>query len=284
MIARLQTFLFPPSRLCSTSHNYFSTLFAVSLTLAAISQPAFAADPTCTEGCSTPTGNWAAERPRNCLQDPGWFDIGAGVVVIKNAGISQQNGVGNMVSLRAYPFGRWYAPLKPQPPTDASQTETAVKFHLAKEASEKAKNSRDKAKAIAPALDKAAAEKTADTDQVAADKANEDLARNMQTALNAFGDNYALEELDGWKHWGSRVSFFLGRSVGGFDSKVVEGDINAFGISFDIAPEFSVVWGRAYFDLPAQTGVANSSSAGTVFGVQINLNAFKAMRGLTGSL
>lgn len=279
MIARLQTFLFTPFRQYPTSHNYLSTLFAVSLALAAISQPAFAADSTSTEGCSTPTGKWAAERPRNCLQDPGWFDIGAGMVVIKNAGISQQNGVGNMVTLRAYPFGRWYAPLKPQPLTD----ETAAKFHLAKEASEKAKNSRE-AKAIAPAPDKAAAEQTADTDQIAADKANEDLAKNMQTALNAFGNNYALEELDGWKHWGSRVSFFLGRSVGGFDSKVVEGDINAFGISFDIAPEFSVVWGRAYFDLPAQTGVANSSKAGTVFGVQINLNAFKAMRGLTGSL
>ena len=280
MITQFQTFLFAPTRKDSSIRNCFAILIGVSLALAATSRPAMAED------CNTPSGQWAAERPRNCLQDPGWFDIGAGMVVVKNAGISQQNGVGNMVSLRAYPFGRWYAPLKPQPPTDASQTETAAKLQLAKAASDKARISREnaKAQANASALDKAAAEKTADTDEVAADKANEDLARNMQTALNEFGDNYALEELDGWKHWGSRVSFFLGRSVGGFDSKAVEGDINAFGISFDIAPEFSVVWGRAYFDQQAQTGVANSSRSGTVFGVQINLNAFKAMRGLTGSL
>lgn len=240
------------------SSSYLAILIVVSLALATTSHPAIAQD------CTTSIGKWAEQRPSSCLQDPGWFDIGAGIVLIKNAGTSQQNGVGNMVSLRAYPFGRWYAPLKSQTPASTSVVE--AKLIIAKTAAGQAK-----------------ASGTA-TDQAVADKANADVAQSMQAALNDFGNNYALEELNGMQNFSRRISFFLGRSIGGFDSKAVDGDINAFGIAIDISPEFSVVWGRAYFNQMAQTGVVNSSKSGAVIGVQINLKAFKVMRGLTGSL
>lgn len=280
MIARFQTFLCAPTRKYLPTHSYFAILIAVSLVLSATSRPTMA------ENCTTSTSNkWAEERPSNCLQDPGWFDVGAGIVIIKNAGISQQNGVGNLVTLRAYPFGRWYAPLKSLSP--ASNSIVEAKLYVAKTVADKAKASKaavDQAKASGTDAEKVDAEKKAAADKDAADKVNADVAQSMQTALNDFGNNYALAELDVWHNLGRRVSFFLGRSVGGFDSKTVDGDINAFGIAIDISPEFSVAWGRAYFNQPAQTGVPNISKSGALIGVQINLKAFKAMRGLTGSL
>lgn len=104
----------------------------------------------------------------------------------------------------------------------------------------------------------------------------------MQTALSDFGNMYTPFEVDTGTL--SRISLFYGRSVGGFDTNLVQGDVNAFGVAFDIAPQFSVVWGRAYYNQAAQIGTAATSISNIIFGVQINLNAFKAMRGITGSM
>jgi hypothetical protein len=350
--AKSRISLFTPSWIPLSTHQCFAIPISMAFALLAAPCPAIAED------CTTSNGKWTEERPRNCLQDPGWLDIGAGIVVVKNAGISQQNGVGNLVTLRAYPFGRWYAPLRS--PSPASNDLVIAKLESAKSINSSAEAIKQRADAAASqAADKlaeAARQAAVDAKSIASDKlakaaeaaeaasigqtstmeelataarallaaavdarapdptktaattaantanaaktlanqaseaqrkaeiVNADVARGMQTVLNEFGNNYALEELDGIHNFGRRVSVFLGRSVGGFDANVVNGDINAFGIAIDIAPEFSIVWGHAYFNLPAQTGVANSSKSGTVFGVQINLNAFKAMRGLTGSL
>lgn len=331
VIKKLQNVRCAPSRV---AHYIFATPIGVLLALAAMTRPASAED------CSTAAGQWMEERPSICLKDPGWFDIGAGLVVIPKAGIEQQNGVGNLVTVRAYPFGRWYAPLKSQTPASANLV--ASKLASANALKDKAKSNKqaavkalkDAAKAVAqaaPVADlvtagnaaeqaaandavttvelvkaandllnavtdakatnavtaaatnaKSAADQAA-TDQAAIDTADADIAQSMQTALNDFGSNFAVAEFNGMTHLLKRISLFMGRSVGGFDSKAVDGDIDAFGIAFDIAPEFSVVWGRAYYNQPVQTGVANSSKSGTVVGVQLNLNAFKAMRGLTGS-
>lgn len=255
MNVRISAFMF-------TLHKryWFAILIFISLTLSMASRSIMAEEGA--ENCATPSvGRWAEARPTKCLQDPGWFDVGAGIVVIENAAAPQQNAIGNMVTLRAYPFGRWYAPLKSL--TSASSVQIETKLHVAQAATNKAADTKEKA------------------DKIAADQANSDAAQSMQTALNEFGSNYALAELEFWPQMVSRVSFFLGRSVGGFDTKVVDGDINAFGIAFDVAPEFAVVWGHAYFN---QTGVANSSRSGNVIGVQINLKAFKVMRGLTGAM
>lgn len=291
--------------------------------------------------CYTSSGKWAEQRPSSCLQDPGWFDVGAGIVVIKNAGIAQQNGVGNMVSLRAYPFGRWYAPLKAQAPekqdavaskVDMASAKNKVAANSRKNAAQQLANAASQAKGVAALstsavvsnAENAAANSTlsagelitfaeklvkevasnasasasikqaaadaknaadqAAIDQSAADMANTEVAQGMQSALDAFGHNFSLEELNAFQNFGRRISFFLGRSIGGFDKSVVDGDINAFGIAIDVSPEFALVWGRAYFNQPIQTGVANNTRSGMVLGVQLNLKAFKAMRGLTGSL
>ena len=250
MTSKFQTYCFAPNWRYSPLYNFFSILIFVPLSLAATAPPAMA------ECKSTNNINFTEERPQSSLKDPGWFDIGAGVVVIKNAGIAQQNGVGGMVSLRAYPFGRWYAAPIAADPSNVNK--------LAKAAS--------------------AASGVTASDTVANKEAGSNLEQAMQTVNSDLSNNYAICELDTWPHLLKRVSFFLGRSVGGFDSNAVSGDINAFGIAFDIAPQFSIVYGRAYFNLPAQTGVANNTKSGNVFGVQINLNAFKTMRGITGSL
>ena len=255
----------------SLARKYFAILIAASLALAATSRPAMA-------DCTTQSDKWTSERPINTLKNPGWFDVGAGIVVVKNAGSSQQNGVGNMVSLRAYPLGRWYAPSitidADKLATASSKTADAAKLQLAanKLAAPQAENTGQQTSADRIASASAA--------QTTATTAAADAAQSMQAAQAAQGDNFALCNYQQYQ----RISFFLGRSVGGFDSKAVDGDINAFGVAFDIAPEFAVVWGRAYYNLPTQTGVTNNSKSGSVFGVQINLNAFKTMRGLTGSL
>lgn len=243
-----------------------------TLYIAAIAEPlsllgansADAAAGDCTE--KNRSSIFTEERDKATLEDPGWFDIGAGIVVVKNAGVSQQNGVGNMVSLRAYPFGRWYAPSK----TISAEKLVAASAQV------------NKAVALQKAADQAAGTKDAPEKQSDAAKAATDAANAMNAALSSSGGNFALCQDDKINHVIKRFSFFLGRSVGGFDSNAVAGDINAYGIAFDVAPQFALVWGRAYFNLPAQTGVTSNSKSGPVFGVQINLNAFKAMRAISG--
>jgi hypothetical protein len=236
-------------------------------------------------------GLYVEERNLNCLQDPGWFDVGAGIAVIRNADLQGQNGIGNMVTVRGYPFGRWYAPLKTLTPTGAGlvAAKTAIANAKQIEAAE-AQQQANKAQAKATSSGFAADKDKADSEQAGADelkaeadKATTNLALSMQNALNDFGSSYAIYEDSGWAQFYKRIAFFYGRSVGGFDTNAVEGDINAFGITFDIAPQMSLAWGRAFYNRLPQNGVA-SSAAGTVFSIQINLNAFKTMRGLTGSL
>jgi hypothetical protein len=253
-----------------------------ALLLAATSAAAAAVD------CSVPQDpKHLEERNYSCLQDPGWFDIGGGVAILRHAGSQGQHGIGNMVTVRAYPFGRWYAPLKTATP--ASTSKVAASVVIANNAQMDATNKQAAAdqakKSNAPdAGDKQAA---ADQAKADADKAAKDVVLSMQSALSDFGSMYSVGvpgENRAWR-WLQHVSVFYGRSVGGFDSNVVKGDINAFGVTFDIAPQFSVAYGRAYYYQLPQNGASNSISASKpVYGIQLNLNAFKAIRNITGSL
>ncbi|GAB5606547.1 hypothetical protein [Sideroxyarcus sp. TK5] len=76
-----------------------------------------------------------------------------------------------------------------------------------------------------------------------------------------------------WKH---RFSIFYGRSLGNFDPTSIEGEVNAIGIGFDIAPEFAVVGGRAMF----RTKGAAGDTGRWMIGVQMNFSAFSAFRDL----
>lgn len=263
--------------------GFMTKLVAALMLAAACGTTAAATDCTKADPTKTNDSLWANQRPLECLQDPGWFDIGAGMVVARHAGNQRQNGIGNMVTLRAYPFGRWYAPLKSQTP--ASTADVDAKLALQKKAAAEADSKQaaaDAAKGTANEASTAAAAAQAKQD---ADKKAQDLYQGMQSALNDFGSVYAVQEYSVGSHLLRRISVFYGRSVGGFDSNAVQGDINAIGLAFDVAPQFSLTWGRAYFNQPSQTsGGTNPSASAVVFGIQLNLNAFKAMRNLTGSL
>jgi len=230
--------------------------------------------------CSDPNtdGRFSIEKRKAiCLQDPGWFDVGAGMAVIQNANNQGQNSVGNLVTLRAYPLGRWYAPLK-------SVSIGKSEILSAKAAILKAKADLLEQKKQALKLDKnnASVQNEVNNAQQEVDNAANDFAFGMQSALSDFGDMYAVKEIE--YQFLQRFSFFFGRSIGGFDTSIVQGDINAFGMALDLAPQFSVVWGRAYYNLLPQAGDTNTSMSNNFFGIQLNLNAFKTMRNLTGSM
>lgn len=253
-----------------------------------------------------PRPQYIEERPASQLDDPGWVDVGAGVVVARHAGASGQTGVGNMVSLRAYPWGRWYAPLKTAAPAATATLATAVQVQQqaqsdaetkqkiaetkvadakAKQADANQKKDAASGTAAKQATDDAqAAQDAADKAKQKADLAAQDIYAQMQSAANQFSSIYAVCERNGINNVLNRVSVFYGRSVGGFDNKVVEGDINVFGLAVDIAPQFSIVWGKAYYKQVAENGGPAASKSSNVFGVQLNLNAFKIFRGLSGSL
>lgn len=78
------------------------------------------------------------------------------------------------------------------------------------------------------------------------------------------------------ERWRDRWSIFYGRSMGNFDSDAIDGPINVVGVGFDIAPEFAFILGAAFIQ-PAGT---STNKTQYIFGVQMNLNAFQAMRNL----
>src|SRR5262249_45537575 len=88
------------------------------------------------------------------------------------------------------------------------------------------------------------AQDDADQARQRADLAAKTVYAQIQAAADQFGSIYSVCERNGYSNILNRVSFFYGRSVGGFDDKVVQGDINAFGIAIDVAPQFSILWGR----------------------------------------
>lgn len=264
----------------NNSHTCLKVCFAVSLISA--TQLAIADAINCGTPPSTTRIKLAGleVRPAECLQDPGWFDVGAGFAVIQKANSLGESASGNLVTLRAYPFGRWYAPLKSvsQASTDKISANLAVLRAKTDQAEQKKKFKEENPINIS-------AQQEADKTQQEADKAANDVAMSMQAALNDFGSMYAVQgESEGSSYLLRRISFFYGRSIGGFDTKVVQGDINAFGVAYDIAPQFSVIWGRAYYNQAAQNGITKTSASNNFFGIQLNLNAFKTMRNITGSM
>jgi hypothetical protein len=103
------------------------------------------------EDCTKSTSKIVVERPASCLQPPGWFDIGAGFAVMPNAGAAQQTASGALVTLRAYPLGRWYAALKA--PSLARNAAIKANLDAAQGAADNADAKRqDAVKALAKAL------------------------------------------------------------------------------------------------------------------------------------
>lgn len=262
------------------AHAFIKVCFSVSLISA--TQAAIADAINCgTPSSATIKLTELEQRPPECLQDPGWFDVSAGIAVIQKANSLGENASGNLVALRAYPFGRWYAPLKSV--SQASSDKIAASLAMLKEKQKKTEQINTKLQEKNPS--EITTQQQVNEIQQEVDKAANDVALSMQAALNDFGSMYAVQgESKESSYLLRRISLFYGRSVGGFDANVVQGDVNAFGIAYHIAPQFAVIWGRAYYNQAPQNGITKTSSSNNFFGIQLNLNAFKAMRNITGSM
>lgn len=119
---------------------------------------------------------------------------------------------------------------------------------------------------------KEAAEKVV---QAAANPSDAEKKAEAEAELRGLFEERDIYPLVGeeWKH---RFSIFYGRSLGNFDPTSIDGEVNAIGIGFDIAPEFAVVAGRAMFRSKGAAG----DSGRWLIGVQMNFSAFSAFRDL----
>lgn len=178
-------------------------------------------------------------------EPPGFFDIGAGFAQIDTAGTTHAAASGMLVTVKAYPMGRWYAPRKQ---TSKNDTQDKLQKMLKKQSNAAVKNS----------------------EQAAAEYEYLEAVRNSLEPSKEF---YPLHDA----HWIHRFSVFYGRSPGNFNETSVKGAVNAIGIGYDIAPEFALFFGKAYYDELLPSGTTESRQH-NIFGVQMNFNAFSAFK------
>lgn len=179
--------------------------------------------------------------PQFELSNPGYFDVGGGFALIKNVNGVNSTASGFMLSVKAYPWGRWYAS-KPKV-TAAEVTQKTIE-------AAKAENNPDKVSVAAQALQ------------------------------NYLEKQTELFPVVGQSSWYNRISVFYGRSPGNFDVPTIKGSVDAIGIAYDIAPEFAVTVGFASYQATLANGNTQPQQT-LMFGVQMNLNAFSSFRKLS---
>jgi hypothetical protein len=193
-------------------------------------------------------------------EPPGFFDVGAGFAQIDTAGKTDATASGILVTVKAYPLGRWYARKK----------QASIKDTLEKQLT----MLKEQMKALNNASEKSAEKPKTTTEKVSSDvvKTNAEYAylEAVRDSLEVSKEFYPLQK----EEWFHRISVFYGRSPGNFNEASIKGPVNAIGISYDIAPEFSLFFGKAYYDelLPGGT---TESRQHNIFGVQMNFNAFE---------
>lgn len=164
-----------------------------------------------------------------------------------NAAGSAASGI--MATVKAYPCGRWYA-------TKKKATESEVVDSITK------------------ASEKKMAATQASGGQATQANANAETSKSEAAqSLNGYLEQGELYPLIG-ETWHNRISFFYGRSMGNFDTPIINGAVNAIGIEFDVAPEFAVMFGAAFFQ-PA--GTSETRRYG-IFGVQMNFNCIRGIQ------
>lgn len=215
------------------------------------------------------------------LAYPGYLDVGAGYTVIPYGAPKSQDIGGFTATIKAYPGGRWYAPVKPK--TEEQKAEAINKAAEAIVAKAKA-NAIQKEADVAKATNEAdATQKETDAGEAKNDataKSNEYLL-----ALKAIADTSIGAELYQIKEssFAKRVFIFYGRSIGGYGS-AVNGEVDAIGLGYDVTPEFALIAGQARYsvDIPAvgTTAASTDTHDGLMMGVQLNLNAFQLFRAL----
>jgi hypothetical protein len=185
---------------------------------------------------------------------PGYFDVGAGFTQIDTRGSTDAAASGVTVSIKAYPWGRWYAPRKQR-----SKEEVVKKSQVVADKQQKITDSKNTAEMQTAYEEKA--------------KAEYDYLEAVQGVLSASKELYPLQDAKLYH----RLSIFYARSPGSFNETVIKGAVNAIGIGIDIAPEFALIIGKAYYDELLPGGAAESRQH-FIFGVQMNFNAFSAFR------
>ena len=181
-------------------------------------------------------------------EPPGYFDVGGGFAHINSANTEGASASGVLVTIKAYPWGRWYA---------------ARKKSSTKDVLEKVKN------VLVP-------QKKADgtVDPVALENAKSEYVDTVRNLLEKSNEMLPLHG----DTWYRRLSVFYGRSAGNFDETTIKGDVNSIGIEYDIAPEFALMLGVAVYQVAIPGGRFDTQEH-LIFGVQMNFNAFSAFRG-----
>jgi len=199
------------------------------------------------------------DKPKDELAYPGTLDISAGWAVIPKANSSNQDASGYLVTIKAYPFGRWYAPLKPKAPQEAAKKILGAVQQQSGEAAAAAKNG-------------VAISSTTPPNQQSLQDITDALTKLNSTEL------YQIQEANGW----NRVSIFYGRSLGTFDSQAAPTIVNAIGFQVDITPDVSAMAGYTFYTNSAQN-IAFTPKNRWIFGIQFNLNAISTFRNIGNS-
>lgn len=223
-------------------------LVVAGLVSSLIASSAWAAEPV-----PSWKGQVGKDAPSFELANPGYFDVGGGFAYIDQANYLGQSATGWMVSIKAYPKGRWYAPRRKVDPLQVAQ-----KLNSAATAQAQPATASDGTPTVA-------AKTMADATQ-----ALSDYLENQKELFQVVAPESAT---------GSRWSVFYGRSLGNFDNTTIKGNVDALGVAFDIAPECALVFGVAFYQADLANGSFETKHK-PIIGIQMNLNAFSALRGL----
>ncbi len=230
---------------------------------------------SCATSCASLSQPLGAERvPLSELEYPGYLDMGVGFAVAFNTRNGDNNDAsGTLVSVKAYPAGRWYAKRK----SEGARQLSLASAKMVEEAVEK-KNPPPADDSATRIVTGAPPQPVDDGPSKTADVADyiDELIKSRDDVL-ADGAYYIVEDRDSWKH---RVSFFYGVSVGNFSGGGLDSAANVVGIGYDFAPQLAFLLGWAFYDVE-ENGVTDTDS-GLLFGVSLNLNAFRSLTSAVG--
>ncbi len=249
-------------------------------------------------------------KPASELAHLGYLDVGAGYAVIPRGAPNAQDIGGFTATIKAYPAGRWYAPLKSTTSTErtAAMVKTTVDYiekRQQKEAEIKVLQDLEAklaADATATPADKADVKnglktKIAELELITPNTSQSKTTEALMSAINGT-DLYQVGDCTQEQEQGKikdraicsflkptlrRFFVFYGHSIGGYGD-AVNGEVNSVGIGYDITPEFALIAGRARYSLttPAIGAVpaGEDTKDALLLGVQVNLNAFNLFRNL----
>jgi len=233
------------------------------------------------------------KAPYKDVVEPGFFDVGAGFGVVKNTRPGDNNDAsGVIVSLKAYPGGRWYGAPKDVEKDGLSERDRndivvlltdsdANRINALKNSNADVMLAKTRLEAllkdrkirisvpVTMALTKAIQPNKMD------DADRKLLLKEAERKPSDSGKWRIIQERDSALN---RISAFYGVSAGNIDNGGIDSTVNVFGVGFDITPDFALLLGRAFFEADNETDDA------WFFGVSLNLYAFRDLISRAGDL